>query len=149
MAIYLPQLQILGSVLLAMLLGGAIGYEREKADRPAGLRTHILVAGIAAFLINIGDLITLSANVDRSLIQIDPVRMIEAIITGISFLGAGTILRRKEGGDIEGLTTAASLLYVAGIGIAVGIHQFVLAIGITLLGLIVLYMKSVTHRTAS
>lgn len=146
---YLPQLQILGYVVLAMLLGGLIGYERERADRPAGLRTHMLVAGVAAFMINIGDLIILSAEVERSLIQIDPVRMIEAIITGISFLGAGTILRRKEGGDIEGLTTAASLLYVAGIGIAVGIHQFVLAIGFTLLGLIVLYMKSVTHRTAS
>lgn len=140
----LPQLQLLGYIALALILGGVIGYERERADKPAGLRTHMLVAGMAAFMVNIVDLLVLSTNLDRSLLRSDPVRIVEAIITGVSFLGAGTILRRKEAGDIEGLTTAATLLYVTGIGIAVGVHQLVLAVGLTLLGLVVLYIKQFT-----
>lgn len=137
----LPQLQVLGYIALALVLGGVIGYERERADKPAGLRTHMLVAGVAAFMVNIVDLLVLSSNLDHSLLRSDPVRIVEAIITGVSFLGAGTILRRKDAGDIEGLTTAATLLYVTGIGIAVGVHQLVLAVGLTLLGLAVLYIK--------
>ncbi|MEZ4869185.1 MAG: MgtC/SapB family protein [Caldilineaceae bacterium] len=140
----IPQLQILGHIVLAMVLGGVIGFERERADKPAGLRTHMLVAGSAALLVSISDIIALSADIDSSLVRTDPVRIVEAIITGVSFLGAGTILRRKEHGDVEGLTTAASLLFVAGIGIAVGVNQFILATGAVILGLIVLYLvKSV------
>ncbi|MEZ4711752.1 MAG: MgtC/SapB family protein [Caldilineaceae bacterium] len=137
------QLQMLGHILLAMGLGAAIGFEREWADKPAGLRTHMLVGGSAALLVSLTDAVIMSVDMDASLIRSDPVRIIEAIITGISFLGAGTILRRRNGGDVEGLTTAASLLFVAGIGVAVAASQYVLAVGATLLGLGVLYvMKS-------
>lgn len=135
----IDQLALLGQIVLAMVLGGIIGFEREHADKPAGLRTHMFVAGAATLLVGLSDAVVTSSELSPSLIRSDPIRIIEAIITGISFLGAGTILRRKEQGDVEGLTTAASLLVVAGIGIAVGLTQFVLAIGMTILSVVVLY----------
>lgn len=141
------QLQILGYVAIAMVLGGIIGFERERADKPAGLRTHMFVAGSAALMVGIGEAVVTFMDVDSSLISTDPIRIIEAIITGISFLGAGTILYRKEKGDVEGLTTAASLLFVAGVGIAVAIHQLVLAVGVTLLALVVLYVVKIFDRS--
>lgn len=135
----LPQVQILGSVFVAMILGGAIGFERENADKPAGLRTHMLVAGAATLLVSLGSALVATVEINDAMIRSDPIRIIEAIITGISFLGAGTIMRRRGEDSIEGLTTAASLLFVAGIGIAVGVDQYVLAVGMTVLGLLVLY----------
>ncbi len=100
-------------ILLAALLSGIIGYEREHSHRPAGFRTHILVAIGSALVmltaINMND--TVEASLDIS-------RMSAAVITGIGFLGAGTILR--EGFSVKGLTTAASLWAVACIGTAVG-----------------------------
>lgn len=142
------QLEILAAIVFAMVLGGAIGFERERADKPAGLRTHMFVAGSAALLVSITDVIVGSVEVDSSFIRTDPVRIIEAIITGISFLGAGTILRRKESLDVEGLTTAASLLFVAGIGICVALSQFILAVGATLVGLILLYLPRVLAKNS-
>jgi putative Mg2+ transporter-C (MgtC) family protein len=71
-------------------------------------------------------------------LRTDPVRIIEAIVTGIAFLGAGTIFRDREGSKMRGLTTAASLLITAPIGVAVAINRYVLAVGITLLALFVL-----------
>jgi len=135
----IDQLALLGQIVLAMVLGGIIGFEREHADKPAGLRTHMFVAGAATLLVGLSDTVVTSSELPTSMMRSDPIRIIEAIITGISFLGAGTILRRKEQGDVEGLTTAASLLVVAGIGIAVGLAQFVLAIGMTILSVVVLY----------
>jgi len=135
----MPQLEILGSVIIAMILGGIIGFEREHADKPAGLRTHMLVAGAATLLVSLGSALVATVEINPSLIRSDPIRIVEAIITGISFLGAGTIMRRRGEGNVEGLTTAASLLFVAGIGIAVGTGQYVTAVGMTLLGLLVLY----------
>jgi len=134
------QLLLLGYVIIAMVLGGIIGYEREQADKPAGLRTHMFVAGTATLLVGLSDTVVHSSDLTPSMIRSDPIRIIEAIITGISFLGAGTILRRKDKGDVEGLTTAASLLFVAGVGVAVGIEQFILAVGMTIIGFIVLYV---------
>lgn len=139
-ATVLDQLLLLGHVVLAMILGSITGFERERANKPAGLRTHMFVAGAATMLVGLGNTVVADSALDTSMIRTDPVRIIEAIITGISFLGAGTILRRRDKGDVEGLTTAASLLFVAGVGIAVGIGQFVLAAGMTLISLIVLYV---------
>jgi putative Mg2+ transporter-C (MgtC) family protein len=112
------QLEILGEMLLAMILGGAIGFERETANKPAGLRTHMLVAGSAALITGLGRAMVSLLGVDESLIQADPIRIIEAVVTGISFLGAGTILHHRGENKIEGLTTAASLLFVGALGIA-------------------------------
>src|SRR5687768_4476514 len=92
---WLMQLEVIGEVALAMLLGGVIGFERELADKPAGFRTQMLVAGAAALLVGLGDAMMLRFMSDTKLqVTGDPIRIVEAIITGISFLGAGTIFRR-------------------------------------------------------
>ncbi|HWQ32064.1 MAG TPA: MgtC/SapB family protein [Blastocatellia bacterium] len=134
------QLQIMAEVGLAIVLGGLIGLERELADKPAGLRTHMLVAGAAALLTGVGYSLVAEFHPDPSntSIRSDPLRLIEAIITGISFLGAGTIIRRQESEHIEGLTTAASLLFSGMLGICVALRLFPLAISVTLLTLIIL-----------
>ncbi|MGN0569170.1 MAG: MgtC/SapB family protein [Candidatus Fimenecus sp.] len=98
---------------LAALLSGIIGYEREHSHRPAGFRTHILVAVGSALVM----LTSVYIADDRGL-QADVTRMSAQVISGIGFLGAGTILR--EGFSVKGLTTAASLWAVSCIGIAVG-----------------------------
>lgn len=134
----LMQLQILGYIALAMALGGVIGFEREKADKPAGLRTHMLVAGAAALLVSLGSVIVGDFDSSPSIVQTDPIRILEAIITGVSFLGAGTILRRRDGENVEGLTTAASLLFTAGIGVSVALEMLLFAVGAVALALLVL-----------
>lgn len=133
------QLLLVAEVAFAMLLGGIIGFERELANKPAGFRTHMLVSGAAALLVGMGDALVAHMAEDASggLIQADPFRIIGAVVSGISFLGAGTIFR---GGNhhVEGLTTAASLLICASVGVAVGSRQWVTAIGVTVLTLAVL-----------
>jgi putative Mg2+ transporter-C (MgtC) family protein len=142
------QLQVLGTTAYAMLLGGAIGYERELKNRPAGFRTHMLVAGAAALLVGLVDLLAhrYSAEAYRELVRIDPIRLIEAMVAAVGFLGAGTIFRNQEEGVISGITTAASLLMVAVIGIAAGVHSHILAIGATALTLAVLWLLGWIER---
>ena len=137
---HLLQVQILGQVALAMVLGGLIGLDRELARRPAGLRTHALVGAGSALFVSLGDvLIThFHSAIANDILRSDPLRLIEAVITGISFLGAGTIIRSQSKGRVEGLTTAASILVAAGIGVCVAIHQFILAIGAMMLVLLIL-----------
>jgi len=119
----------LGKLLLAVVLGGLIGFEREMADRPAGLRTHMLVAGTATLLVVLAERLVQRFQ-PESVVQHDPVRVIEAIIVGISFLGAGTIFRNKDAGEpVQGLTTAASVLFTAVLGIGVALEAYVLVIG--------------------
>ena len=132
------QLKILGEMLLALVLGGIIGFERETANKPAGLRTHMIVASSAALLTGLGEVLVMQMSIEESLIRADPIRMIEAVITGITFLGAGTIIRHRGKDQIEGLTTAATLLLVGAVGIAVALGQFVLAIGATVVVLLIL-----------
>ncbi|BCR04019.1 magnesium transporter MgtC [Desulfuromonas versatilis] len=111
---------VLVKLLLSALAGGIIGVEREKHGRPAGLRTHLLVAVAAclmmvvseAFYLKYGDL------AGTGVVRLDPSRAAAQIISGIGFLGAGVIL--KEGVNIRGLTTAASLWMAAGLGMAFG-----------------------------
>jgi putative Mg2+ transporter-C (MgtC) family protein len=123
-----------------MLLGALLGLDRELAHKPAGLRTHMLVSGAAALLVGLGDILVGHFDVElgHTLIRVDPLRIIEAVITGVSFLGAGTIIRHGSSQQVEGLTTAASLLFVAGVGITVALSQLVLAVGITILALLTL-----------
>lgn len=132
----LVELQILGIVGIAALLGSIVGLDREFADKPAGLRTHMLVAASAALLVSLANVIVPNLDINPQLVQMDPIRMIEAIVAGITFLGAGTIIRQKSG--VEGLTTAASLLFVAALGVTVALSQFILAIGLTVLNLVIL-----------
>ena len=134
-------LEIVFQLVLAFLLGGVIGFDRERAHKPAGLRTHMLVAGAAAFLVYLGYAIELYYvdKVGESIIRSDPIRVIGAIITGVSFLGAGTILRTRKG-PVEGLTTAASLFFAATIGIAVGVGAYLLAISATVIAVLILVL---------
>lgn len=140
------EFQLLGVVALAMLLGGVVGMERELADKPAGLRTHMLVSGAAALLVGLSNIIVDTFTVEQSAVQVDPIRVIEAIVAGVSFLGAGTIIRRPEAEQTEGLTTAASLLFVAGVGVGVATYHFILAVGAVILALLVLRVPSWFQR---
>ena len=136
----LIQLTYLGEAAYAMLLGGIIGFEREYSDKPAGLRTLMLVSGSAAVLMIAGEnVIKTDAYTEiNELINIDPIRIIQSIIIGISFLGAGTIILREEKERLEGLTTAAAILLAGTIGICTGLHLYFLAAGISLMGLTVI-----------
>jgi len=138
--LYADQLWILARVGLAMLLGAIIGFERELEDKPAGLRTHILVGGSAALFVALVDIVvgSLNAKLGSEVVQSDPVRIIEAVVTGVSFLGAGTIVLRRRGNQVEGLTTAASILFTAAVGVCVALSQIVLAVGVTALVLVTL-----------
>lgn len=115
-------------LILSILLGGLVGYERQASNKAAGLRTHVLVC-MGSCLIMI-----LSMNVYRTvegLTNADPARLAAQVISGIGFLGAGTIM--KEGPLVTGLTTAASIWVVSAIGLAVGFGYYVGAILATLL----------------
>lgn len=107
-----------GRLLVAALLGGFIGLERESHGRPAGLRTHVLVS-LGSCLIMLISIYGFT-NTGR---PYDPGRLAAQVISGIGFLGAGTILR--EGISIRGLTTAASLWCVSGIGLAIGCGYYI------------------------
>ncbi len=125
----LLRLDLTAKLVLIVLLAGAIGLERQLAGKPAGLRTQILI-GIGATLVT--DLSTRIGG-ERSI----PSHLIQNIITGVGFLGAGTILR-GEGGIVQGLTSAATIWVVAMIGIAVGSEATLEAIGTTIVVLVVL-----------
>ena len=136
---FMPQLAAAVQVIVAAALGAVVGIEREMANRPAGLRTHAITAGTAALLVVLTDYLVFDmvAGTGNDAVQADPIRMVQAIVIGVSFLGAGTIFRSREDG-VVGLTTGASLLLVAGIGIAVGVGLLYLAIMVTIFGLLVL-----------
>ncbi len=129
-------------VLVAIGLGGLIGLEREVAGKPAGLRTHMLVAGAATLFVILGNLM-IQSFADTTLgnvLRADPIRIMEAIITGISFLGAGTIIFRGKEHTVEGLTTAASILFVSGIGMTVALGEYAMALILTLLVILILQL---------
>jgi putative Mg2+ transporter-C (MgtC) family protein len=145
------QFRVLVQVAAAMVLGGVVGIERELARRPAGLRTHMLVAGAAALLVGMADSLIEQFYLDDSdLVRSDPIRIVQSIIIGISFLGAGTIMRHPEQQHVEGLTTAASILISSGIGVAVALDKYLLAGGVTVLALAVLrgcnFLEAWLHR---
>ena len=112
---------LLGRLLLAAVLGGAIGAERELNDQAAGLRTHMLLT-IGACLFTL-----VSAYGFGSAIGTDPSRLAAQVVTGIGFLGGGAIVR--HGLTVKGLTTAASIWATASVGVAVGAGSYVLGIG--------------------
>ena len=145
---WFDQLRALPGVLYAMALGGAIGYERELRNRPAGFRTHMLVAGTAALLLGLSRMVLEDGRYGGQGLQIDPLRLVEAVVAGVSFIGAGTIFARRSGHGVEGITTAASLLAVAAIGVTVGFGYHLLALAITLLTLAVLSLLRLLERRA-
>ena len=112
------ELEMVLRLLLAAALGAIIGYQRERARKPAGLRTHILIcAGAALFAV---------ASLYGFGVGADPARVAAGVVAGIGFIGAGAIIRR-EGGIVEGLTTAATIWAVAAIGLAAGAGLYIVS----------------------
>lgn len=131
------ELDILLKVVVAVCMGGIIGIEREIAKKPAGIRTHMFVAGAAALVMALSTVLIEDFNQSFGKVQSDPVRVIEAIIVGISFIGAGTVLKSEKDHNVYYLTTAASILLAAGIGISVSLEKYALAAGLTTLVVLV------------
>lgn len=129
-------------VFLAFVLGGVVGFERQRVRRPAGLRTHMLVAaGSACFTVaSIYGFDNLGTNRD-------PARLAAQIITGIGFLGAGAIFR--TGDVVRGLTTASSIWITAAIGVVSGLGLFTLAVFTTIMTWFVLYVLKVWENRNS
>jgi len=117
----LTDLELLGRLLLAAVLGGAIGAERELSDQAAGLRTHMLLT-IGACLFTLVSVYGFGGGIGT-----DPSRLAAQIVTGIGFLGGGAIVR--HGLTVKGLTTAASIWATASVGVAIGAGSYVLGIG--------------------
>ena len=122
-------------LLLAAVLGGIIGYQRERTGKPAGLRTHMLIC-IGATIFT---LVSIYAFGDG----VDPSRVAAGVVTGIGFIGAGAIIFRSSDGYIAGLTTAATIWVAAGIGVAVGSGLYVAAVVATAIVLIILFIPHI------
>ena len=136
------RLDLLVKLALAVVLGGVIGLEREIAGKPAGLRTNILICVGAALLTDVSVQITFAPDGTRFG---DPSRIAAQIVTGIGFIGAGTIMQTK--GAVTGLTSAATIFVVAAIGVAIGAGQYMEATGAGLLVALVLAgLGTLEHR---
>ncbi len=123
-------LHVMIRLTAAILLGAVVGYQREMAGKPAGLRTHMLVCiGTTVFIISCASVGMSSDGLSR---------IIQGIVTGIGFLGAGSILKLNKDHDIQGLTTAAGVWMTAAIGVAVGLGSLGVALLSTVFTLIIL-----------
>ncbi|MDW8034158.1 MAG: MgtC/SapB family protein [Nitrososphaerota archaeon] len=121
------------NLILAIIFGAIVGFEREKAHKPAGLRTHLLVClGSCLFTI-----------VSREF-NFDPARIAAGIVTGIGFIGAGAIIAEQD--KIVGITTAASLWVTAAIGLTIGVRNYLLAAATTLLVFLVLSSRMIVKK---
>jgi putative Mg2+ transporter-C (MgtC) family protein len=130
----IPTLEMLARMGTGMVLGAAIGYERERTGHPAGLRTHLLVAlASATFMLVSTQFIYFQSYGNDDHIAVDTSRIAASVVTGIGFLGAGAILR--TGISVQGLTTAASLWLVAAVGLAAGGGMHLVAVASTLASL--------------
>jgi putative Mg2+ transporter-C (MgtC) family protein len=140
-------LDMLGKLLLASLLGALIGFEREVHGRPAGFRTHLLVSlGSCLFVLVSIDFYRMYGNFSGTgPVGVDPARIAAQVVTGIGFLGAGAIIRERAA--VRGLTTAACLWVAAAIGLSCGAGRFGAAIAVALLSVTsLLLLKKVENR---
>lgn len=138
---------LLLDVVIAAVLAGVVGFERESAEKPAGFRTNMIIGASAALLVGLGHELAVSFT-DVPNLRVDPIRIIEAIVVGVSFIGAGTIIKNSNGDstEVSNLTTAATILLSAGIGIAVALHFYVFAVGVAVLALIInQLMRKIKH----
>jgi len=128
-------LDIILRLLLAAALGAGIGYQRERANKPAGLRTHILIS-LGSALFTVISIFGFNGTVD-------PSRVAAGVVAGIGFIGAGVILRGVRGEHVVGLTTAASIWAVAAIGMAAGVGMYLIATIVTVIAVLVLMIPTV------
>jgi putative Mg2+ transporter-C (MgtC) family protein len=138
----IPDAQILLRLIIAAGLGAVVGFERERQNQVAGLRTHIIVAVGSSLAMMLSIYIAVSYHSQTG--NADPARLAAQVISGIGFLGAGAILR--FGTNVKGLTTAASLWTIAVTGLAVGAGMLIPAIGTTLLLLFSLTLVNVLEK---
>ncbi|WP_125702174.1 MgtC/SapB family protein [Lacticaseibacillus daqingensis] len=151
MTFELSLMEIVGRLLLAVLASGVIGYDREHKNRPAGIKTHVLVCVGACIIalvqkeIGYNALNTALANPKLAgVLRADDARLIAQVVSGIGFLGAGTIMVQHRA--VRGLTTAASLWAVAGIGLAIGMGNYEIAVASAIVVILVLvFLKRVIH----
>jgi putative Mg2+ transporter-C (MgtC) family protein len=125
-------------LVIAALLAGVIGWERETVGKAAGFRTHMLVGVASAMFIIMAELVMLEFHGNPGVARFDPVRAIAAVATGIGFLGGGTIFLAHGKDRVHGLTTAASIWATSAVGITVGLRHLLLATGATILLVIIL-----------
>lgn len=133
---YINEIDMAARLGLSILLGGLIGFERESSNHAAGFRTNILVC-LGACLLMLLSIYGFADFVEEPNVRVDPARLAAAVITGVGFLGAGTIL--FTGKSITGLTTAASLWVVAAIGLAVGAGFYFASATVTVMALLTLW----------
>lgn len=129
----MTELEMLMRVVVAALLGAAIGFDREARHKPAGMRTHMLVATGSALAVAASALVI--EDLRGTGFAGDPTRVAAGVLTGVGFLGAGAIIIGAE--RVQGLTTAAGIWVTAAVGITVGYGLFVLSIGATVITMIV------------
>ena len=127
--LYGIEIEIVLRILLAAALGALVGFEREQRRKPAGIRTNALVC-LGACLFTVVSITTFT---------MEPARLVAGIVTGIGFLGAGTII--GHGKHVKGITTAATLWVVAGIGLAVGVGEYTMAIVTAIVVFFILLLK--------
>lgn len=128
---HIPQFEIALRLLSAALLGGAIGFEREVRDRPAGLKTHMLTSLAASVFTILTFEIFHAVRALEPHPTVDPIRVIEAVTAGVAFLAAGTIIQSR--GRVRGLTTGAGIWMAGAVGVASGAGYFLLAFAASLL----------------
>ena len=126
--------EILLRVVLAAIAGGLIGFDRAERNKPAGVRTHMLVAMGAALAVGVSVIVVEETAVAEA--RADAVRVAAGVITGVGFLGAGAILRGPQG--VSGLTTAAGIWVTAAIGIAFGFGTYIVAVGATIVAFLII-----------
>jgi len=137
---YTPFPVIIARLLLAAIVGGAIGFEREWRNQPAGLRTHILVCVAAATFAILTIEIMHIETFRQDSARFDPIRVVEAVTAGVAFLAAGMVIFTK--GEVRGLTTGAGMWMAGAIGVAAGLGLWQIAVLATLIALIVLGVLS-------
>lgn len=146
----MSEFEMIWHVVLASVLSGLVGLERERTDKPAGFRTHMIVGGAAALFVLLGKTIIIEFQDVGELepfIAADPIRIIQAIIIGVSFIGAGTVLQIASDYKIKYLTTAATILFATGIGISIALKHYITGAAISLFVLFINYVLAwVSHR---
>jgi len=134
------ELELIARIILSIILSAIIGFEREITHKPAGLRTYMFI-GMGSCLFTISSLYLLPTNAE---VYIDPTRIAAGIVTGTAFIGAGSIIARK--GDLQGVTTAASMWVVASIGLTIGLGNYSIPIASTIITFIILRLGVIFDR---
>jgi len=131
-------------LMVALALGGVVGFEREMREKPAGLRTHMLVSMAACLFIIVGQQLGSMQFGSENASRVDPLRLIEAVTAGVAFLAAGIIF--TSGGKVKNTTTGASMWLAGAIGLACGSGQMPLAMIATVLVVIVMVLLRTVER---